>query len=64
MSLYRPGSLSAVARELLRYKSDLVGVGEARWDKRGTLIAGDYIFFSVEEAKIINWEQDFLYTAE
>ena len=44
-SLYRAGSLSTVARELLRYKSDLVGVGEVRWDERGTLRAGDYIFF-------------------
>ena len=52
-SLYRAGSLSTVARELLRYKSDLVGVGEVRWDKRGTLRAGDSIFY-VEETKIIN----------
>jgi len=62
-NLYKGGSLSTVARELLRYKSDLVGVGEVRWDKRGTLRAGDYIF-SVEETKIIKWEQDFLYITE
>ena len=31
-SLYRAGSLAAVTRELARYKSDLVGVQEVRWD--------------------------------
>jgi len=44
-SLYRVGSLTAVARELTRYKLDLVGVQEVRWDKGGTVRAGDYIFF-------------------
>jgi hypothetical protein len=34
-----------VARELARYKLDLVGVQEVRWDKGGTLRAGDYTFF-------------------
>ena len=32
-SLYRAGSLTAAARELARYKLDLVGVQEVRWDK-------------------------------
>jgi hypothetical protein len=32
-SLYRAGSLMAAARELARYKLDLVGVQEVRWDK-------------------------------
>jgi len=32
-SLYRAGSLTAAARELARYKLDLVGVQEARWYK-------------------------------
>jgi hypothetical protein len=32
-NLYRGGSLMAVARELARYKLDLVGVQEVRWDK-------------------------------
>jgi len=31
-SLYRSGSLTAVARELARCKLDLVGVQEVRWD--------------------------------
>ena len=44
-SLYRAGSLTAVARELARYKLDLVGVQEVRWDKEGTARAGDYNFF-------------------
>jgi len=32
-SLYRAGSLTAAARELARYKLDLVGVQNFRWDK-------------------------------
>ena len=35
-SLYRAGSLMAAARELARYKLDLVGVQEVRWEKEGT----------------------------
>jgi len=31
-----------------------------RWDNRGTVRAGDYIFFSIEkEIKIISWEQNY-----
>jgi exonuclease III len=44
-SLYRSGSLMTVARELARYKLDLVGVQEVWWDKGGTVRAGDYTFF-------------------
>jgi hypothetical protein len=44
-SLYRSGSLTAAARESVRYKFDLVGVQEVRWDKGGTVRAGDYNFF-------------------
>jgi exonuclease III len=44
-SLYRAGSLKAAAREAARYKSDLVCVQEVRWDKGGTVRAGDYNFF-------------------
>ena len=39
-SLYR-----AAARELARYKLDLVGVQEVRWEKEGTVKEGDYSFF-------------------
>ena len=34
-SLYRAGALMAAARELARYKLDLMGVQEVRWGKRG-----------------------------
>ena len=44
-SLYRSGSLKAAARELARYKLDVVGVQEVRWDKGGTEREGDYDFF-------------------
>ena len=35
----------AVAKELARYKLHLVGVQEIRWDKDGTVRAGEYKFF-------------------
>jgi exonuclease III len=44
-SLYRSGSLMTVAKVLARYKLDLVGVQEVRWDKEGSVRAGDYTFF-------------------
>jgi exonuclease III len=44
-SLYRAGSLTAAARELARYKLDLVGVQGVRWDKEGTVSSGDFNFF-------------------
>ena len=40
-SLYRAGSIMAAARELARYKLDLLGVQEVRWEKEGTVKAGD-----------------------
>jgi hypothetical protein len=40
-SLYKTGSLTAASRELARYKLDLVGVQELKWDKEGTVRAGD-----------------------
>jgi len=43
-SLYRLESLTTVARELARYKLDLVVVQEVRWDKGGTVRAGDCVF--------------------
>jgi len=58
-SLYRSGSLTTAARELARYKLDLVGVKEVRWKEGGTVRAGAYIFFTEKEKKI-NCEQDFL----
>jgi exonuclease III len=44
-SLYRIGSLKTVARELGKYKLDLVGVQEVRWEKGGTERSEDYTFF-------------------
>jgi hypothetical protein len=35
----------AAAWELARYKLDLVLVQQVRWDKEGTVKAGDYSFF-------------------
>jgi len=65
-SLYRSGLFTIVAKELARYKLESVGVQEVTWEKGSTVRAGNYIyFFSMEnEKKIINWEQDFLYTTE
>jgi len=44
-SLYMACSFTAAARELARYKLDLVGVQEVRWDRAGSARAGDYNFF-------------------
>jgi hypothetical protein len=44
-SLYRAGSLMTVSREVARYKLDLVGVQEVRWEAGGTKPAGEYTFF-------------------
>jgi len=44
-TLYRVGSCMAAARELARYKLDLVAVQEIRWDRVGTVRAGDCNFF-------------------
>ena len=44
-SLYRAGSLTAAARELTRYKLDLVGVQGVRWEKGGTVRTGGFNFF-------------------
>ena len=58
-SFYRARSFKAAARELERYKLDVVGVQKVRWDKGGTIRAGGYDFSTGKEMKIINWEQDF-----
>ena len=63
-SLYRAGSLTAAARELARYKLDLVAVQQVMWDNGGMVRAGDYNFSMEKETKIINWEQDFLCTTD
>jgi hypothetical protein len=53
-----------VARELAIYHLDLTAVVEVRWDKGSTVRAGDYFVSLERETKMINWEQDFLYTTE
>jgi exonuclease III len=45
-SLYRAGSLMTVSRKLSRYRLDLVGVQEVRWEDSGTVPAGEYTFFN------------------
>jgi len=47
---YRLGSLITAARELAKYKLDLVGVQEVRWDKGCTVRAG-IIYFSIWKRK-------------
>ncbi|PNF39168.1 hypothetical protein B7P43_G01314 [Cryptotermes secundus] len=44
-SLYRAGSLRAVAEEILKYKLDLAGAQKVRWDRGGIAPPGDYTFF-------------------
>jgi exonuclease III len=44
-SMYRAGSLRAVAEVISKYKLDLVGVQEVRWGRGGTQTAGEYTFF-------------------
>ena len=39
--LYRAGSLMKVAKELVRFRLDLVGVHKVRWEKRDTVLAED-----------------------
>jgi hypothetical protein len=57
--MHRAGSFIVSAREFARYKLDLVGVQEVRWDKGGTVRAGDFLIFNMaKEMKIINWVQD------
>jgi len=41
----RTGSLTAVARELARYKLDKQGVQEVRWNNGDMVRSGDYNFF-------------------
>jgi hypothetical protein len=44
-SLYRVGSLMTVSREPSRYRLDLVGMQEDRWEGSGIAPAGENIFF-------------------
>jgi exonuclease III len=44
-SLYRVGAIKSVVGELEKYKLDLVGVQEVRWEGEGYQTAGNYTFF-------------------
>jgi hypothetical protein len=44
-SLYRAGSLVTVSKELSKYKLDLVGMKEVRWEGGCTELSGEYTFF-------------------
>jgi exonuclease III len=61
VSLYRAGSPTTAAREMARYKLDLVGVQEISWDKESTVIAGNFIFLHGTGSENINWEQEILH---
>jgi hypothetical protein len=47
--LYKVGSITTILRELARYKLDLVGVQEVRWEGGGTEPTGEYTFFYGKE---------------
>jgi hypothetical protein len=53
-NIYRAGSLRAVVEEISKYKLDLAGVSEVRWDRGGTEPAGEYTFFYGMGMRIMN----------
>jgi exonuclease III len=44
-SLYRIGAIKSVVGELEKYKLDLVGVQEVKWERGGYQTADKYTFF-------------------
>jgi exonuclease III len=60
-SMYRAGSLGVVGEEISKYKLDLVGVQEVRWNGGGTERAGEYTYSMAKGMKIINQVQVFSY---
>jgi hypothetical protein len=53
-----------VARELAKYKLDLVGVQGVTRDKDGTVRAGECTFSMAKGRKIINWGHVFFCAPE
>jgi len=54
--------VTTVARELVKYKFDLVGVQEVRWSTGGTVRAGDYNFFFYGKGNENKLRTEFWYT--
>jgi hypothetical protein len=48
------GELTASVTELARYKEDLVGVEEVRWDQGGTVRQGLHFFYGRKRKSIAN----------
>jgi hypothetical protein len=59
-SLYRSRSITTVTRELTRYKLDLVGTQESRWDRGCTVRPADYIFSMEKKLKSSNRSRVFV----
>jgi exonuclease III len=63
-SLYRIGAIKSVVGELEKYKLDLVGVQEVRWEGEGYQTADNYTFLYGKGMLITNYGQVFSYTME
>jgi len=50
--------------ELARYKLDLVGVREVRWEKEGIVKAGDYSFYYGKGNENHQLGTEFMYITE
>jgi hypothetical protein len=61
--MYSAGSLRAVAKEISKYKLNLVGI-RVRWDGGGTEPAGEYTFFYVRGNENHELGTGFLYRRE
>jgi len=61
-NLYKSGALTAAPGELARHKLGIVGVQEVRWDREGTVRAGDYNFFYGKGGENYQLKQNILYT--
>jgi exonuclease III len=60
-SLCRVGTLMIVSRELPRYRLDIVGVQEVRWEDSDTEPAGEYKFVYGKGMRNMKWVEAFLY---